>query len=419
MSNSSSQSSWSRDGQVLPNLEPHTRAKHQILEEYVENLVWTLYGKARRGLDTFTFIDGFCGGGMYRDPETGQLCEGSPIRLIKAVERGCQKSQRQYPIDVKYIFIDSKEKHLECLKNFSIPQSGIDDEFVKNNCQFLQGEFEDLINSILIQVQARKGHSLFFLDPFGWSDVSMASIRKINLLSKSEIIYTYMIDFIARFIEELKSKSSYDSFYKVLEADGYYEEASSSKVGETGHQCYLRNESMRLFRDRGKAKYVFTFSMIPRGLTTRVMYYLIHMSNNLRALEVIKESFWKENTLDYQYYFEMYGFGFRTSDFYQENQFELQFDISKTSEEFCIEKLDDDLERIVWEFADGLSFRELCSLTMEKNPANTNHYIKYLNIKRQENDFEIIRNGKSTRSREIERSDIIRLRKNKQLFLFP
>jgi three-Cys-motif partner protein len=354
---------------------------------------------------------------MYRNPQTGQLWEGSPIRLIKAVERGYQKSQRHYPLDVQYIFIDSKKKHLECLKDFSIPQAGIDAEFVKDHCQFFQGEFEDLVNSILLKVQARKGHSLFFLDPFGWSDVSMSSLRKINSLSKSEIIYTYMIDFIARFIEDLKIESSYKSFHDVLEADGYYQEASSSRIGEIGHQCYLRNESMRLFRDKGQAKYVFTFSMIPRGLTTRVMYYLIHMSNNLRALEVIKESFWKENTLDYQYYFELYGFGFKTSDFYQANQIELEFNISKTNEDFCIEKLDNDLEKIVRECVDGISFRDLCSLTMEQNPANTNHYSKYLNLKRQENDFEIIRNGRRTKSRNIERGDIIRLRRDKQLFL--
>lgn len=416
MSHSSSKSSWSRDGQSLPDLEPHTKAKHQILEEYVENLVWTLYGKARRGLGVFTFIDGFCGGGMYHDSHTGQLWEGSPIRLIKAVERGYKKSQRQYPLDVNYIFIDSKRNHLECLKSFAIPQAGIDPEFVEKHCQFLQGNFEDLIDPILNTVKERKGHSLFFLDPFGWSDVSMSSIRVINSLPKSEIIYTYMIDFVARFIEDLRSESGFKSFFDILEADGYYQEASSSKINEVGHQCYLRNESMRLFRDKGKAKYVFTFSMIPRDLTVRVMYYLIHMSNNLRALEVIKESFWKENTLDYQYYFELYGFGFRTSDFYQSNQSILEFDISKTNEDFCIERLDLDLEKVIRKSADGISFQDLCSMTMEKNPADIERYNRYLNLKRSEDDFEVIRDGKPTRSKQIRRHDVIRLKRARQLF---
>lgn len=55
----SSQSAWSSDGASLPEIKPHTKAKHKILEEYVENLIATLYGKGRYGEQKFTFIDGF------------------------------------------------------------------------------------------------------------------------------------------------------------------------------------------------------------------------------------------------------------------------------------------------------------------------------------------------------------------------
>jgi hypothetical protein len=50
---------WSADGSSIPTIDPHTKAKHLIIEKYVEDLIFTLYGKARRGVDTFTFIDGF------------------------------------------------------------------------------------------------------------------------------------------------------------------------------------------------------------------------------------------------------------------------------------------------------------------------------------------------------------------------
>jgi len=57
---------WSADGMYVPNLEPHTAAKHLIIDKYIENLVITLYGKARYGETKFTFIDGFSGGGIYK-----------------------------------------------------------------------------------------------------------------------------------------------------------------------------------------------------------------------------------------------------------------------------------------------------------------------------------------------------------------
>ncbi|NEP10706.1 MAG: hypothetical protein F6K14_10915 [Symploca sp. SIO2C1] len=63
---SKAQAKWSADGSYVPPIDVHTEAKHQIIEEYIENLIITLVGKARYGERTFTFIDGFCGGGIYK-----------------------------------------------------------------------------------------------------------------------------------------------------------------------------------------------------------------------------------------------------------------------------------------------------------------------------------------------------------------
>ncbi|MFM6847266.1 MAG: three-Cys-motif partner protein TcmP, partial [Dolichospermum sp.] len=138
---------------------------------------------------------------------------GSPIRLIKAVREGYLKSGRTYPLSVKFIFIDKKKEHLECLKNVAMSQAGLEQlsdeqqhtfksEFGERieSCEFMTDEFENKVDYCIFQVNIRKGHSLFILDPFGWSDVSMESFRKINSLNKSEIIYTFMINWITRFI---------------------------------------------------------------------------------------------------------------------------------------------------------------------------------------------------------------------------
>lgn len=411
-----SRAKWSADGAILPTVDPHTKAKHKILEEYIENLVITLYGKGRYGVTTFTFIDAFCGGGMYKDPDTQKEWEGSPLRIIRAVQRGYEKSRRQYPMNVKYIFMDSDEEHLACLKNYSLPKAGLEELAASENCVLEYGSFEDLIDWLILTVDSRKGHSLFLLDPFGWTQVSMASIRKINSLTGSEIIYTYMIDYIARFIE-LRNDSQFTNFQNILEADGYYLEADPSELESFGEQCYLRDQSMQLFRERGNARYVFTFSLIPRG--KRVLYYLMHMSSNLTALEVVKESFWKENTLEYEYCFEVYGYGFRSADYYQEGQLELQFDITKESNEFCIDKLDRDVGKLIEANKDGVRFRDISNQTVEKNPASRKHYNQYLNRRRNNKEIEVIRKGEILTERRIifQRNDIIRPTQYKQLFL--
>jgi len=428
---SGTQATWSADGSHIPFIDPHTKAKHQILETYLENLIYTLYGKARRGVTTFTFVDGFCGGGMYYDQDNKTEWQGSPIRFIEAIRAGYKKSKRHYDLNVKFIFIDNNPDHLACLKNYSMLKAGLGElvngqphEFksevgkLVEECEFLCGEFENLVNEIILKIDIRKGHSFFFLDPFGWTDVSMQSIRKINCLRGSEILYTYMINSIKRFVLDRDEKDK-DTFNRMLEAEEYYKLDNLNNFERTGGQCYLRNESMRLFRDKGKAKYVFTFSMIPRG-DVSVLYYLMHLSQKLTALEVIKESFWQENNLDYQYYFELYGHGFKTADFYEENQLELKFDITKNSEDFCLQKLDTSLGNIIRNNQDGIMFSELCHQTMECNPASKEHYTRYINLLRNEKEVEILRNGEIVKGRKVDlyKKDIIKLTRYKQLSFF-
>ncbi|KKJ00890.1 three-Cys-motif partner protein TcmP [Prochlorothrix hollandica] len=410
--------SWSSDGSTIPDVEAHTKAKHKILETYVEELIVTLYGKGRYGSTKFTFVDGFCGGGIYRDPEDGQIWAGSPVRIFQAVNRGVVKSQRKYDIDVQYIFIDSKQEHIDCLKKYTLPYFGLEKEAEGHNVKFMCDDFESVVNQCCLSVDIHKGHSFFFLDPFGWTDVSMASIRKIRRLKKSEILFTYMIDYIERFIEQRFNQLK-SNFTNILEADGFYTEAKPSRINEIGEQCYLRNESMRLFREKGEYPYVFTFSLIPRN-NSRVLYYLIHMSQELTALEVMKASFWGENTLDYQYYFEIYGYGFKTSDYYQANQGELKFDINPGADQFCINRLDASVMKIIHNCkSNELTFRELCEITIQENPATRQHYEELITLKRSEQDITVLRDGRKTTAKNLQWDDVIKVSDSKQLFLFP
>ncbi|MFM8009022.1 MAG: three-Cys-motif partner protein TcmP, partial [Dolichospermum sp.] len=114
---SNSDTKWSADGKEIPFVEQHTKTKHLLTEQYVTDLVYTLYGSGQYGVTNFTIIDGFCGGGIYNDKDSHNIWFGSPIRLIKAVQEGYLKSKRTYPLNVKFIFIDKKKDHLKCLKN--------------------------------------------------------------------------------------------------------------------------------------------------------------------------------------------------------------------------------------------------------------------------------------------------------------
>jgi three-Cys-motif partner protein len=433
---SNSDTKWSADGTNIPNIEPHTKTKHLLIEQYVTDLIYTLYGTVfPRGTDTFTFVDGFSGGGTYNDRESQNTWSGSPIRLINAVRKGYLKSQRTYPLNVKFIFIDKKKEHLECLKNVAMPQAGLGQlsdekphtfttEFPKGigtrieQCEFIRDEFENKVDYCLEQAKQRKGHSLFFLDPYGWCDVSMESLRKINSIkNKSEIIYTFMIDFIKRFIYDPKWTGR-TTFEQILETDGYFDINHFQTLDTFGEQAEFRNELMRLFRDRGNAKKIITFAMMPKN-DHRVLYYLVHICSHLRALEVMKDGSWNFSNLDYQYHYDIYGFGFRSALFYKENQLKLELDINQDSEKVCLNKLSKNIDYLINQNPEGILFKTLCEKTMELNPATRKHYCGYLKFLQDAKEIEIVRKRKIikiTEKTELQNSDIIKQLRHQTLF---
>ena len=177
-----SQASWSADGSDIPEVDPHTKAKHQIIEVYITNLVITL-AKGTQQQGTLTLIDGFCGGGIYNDLDSKTKWYGSPIRLINAVMEGLKfvrdkMSKPNYALDYQFIFIDNKQDHLSCLKNYALPQAGWEELAASEKCVFMPGEFENLSTLCLFKLYQRKGHSFWLLDPFGWTHVSIVKTKR-------------------------------------------------------------------------------------------------------------------------------------------------------------------------------------------------------------------------------------------------
>ena len=68
-------------------LDDHSLTKHAVLVEYLKRYFEQRTLNAR-GRDRFriTLVDGFCGGGEYVLKSSGKLVDGSPLRILTAVE---------------------------------------------------------------------------------------------------------------------------------------------------------------------------------------------------------------------------------------------------------------------------------------------------------------------------------------------
>ncbi|ACK70616.1 conserved hypothetical protein [Gloeothece citriformis PCC 7424] len=418
---SNNKTSWNSNGNNLPEIPPHTKAKHQILKEYLKRYIITLCGNNRGKRKTLTFIDGFCGGGAYRDPDTNfQLWEGSPLIMIKSVYEALEiikteKSKPDYEINAQFIFIDSNPDHINCLKQ-QLENFGFS-SYVNNpeKCILEVGEFETCIHKHIERLKKRKGSSFFFLDPFGFSDVSMHTIREIIGLGKSEILYTYMIEDVIRHLKTRKTTSK-NAYYTILESDNYYDEKSLNFLRKRDKQKYIKDETYRLFRERGQVPCVYSFALLPNK--TQPKYYLMHLASRPPAQREIKYTLWDHNTLNlvYQFDYGIYGLGFRTPDYYEKNLSVI--DIEKENKSQCIKNLHEELMPIIYNNPEGIILKDLHNSTMQKNPATFDDYIQVINEQVSEGDLQVLRKGKLTKAKKLEPGDIIVKNKCKQLILF-
>jgi three-Cys-motif partner protein len=406
---SENQCYWSADGSHLPDVHPHTKIKHRVLESYVQRWVETLTGHTAHGARVMTLIDGFCGGGMYRDKN--HLWEGSSIRMIQKLEEGfgnVKQRKPYYELDYEFIFIDSDRDHTQCLE-LQLKNAGYEHYLRDGKCKVITGKFEKKLQYCLERVRARKGYSFFFLDPFGL-DVTPAIVREILSLGRSEVLFNHMLSGLVRLLKHRDGK--YKEFFEEFEADNYYHEQDINNLDFRVKQAYLRDQALKLFRSEGTAKFAHTFALMSNPRT--VLYYLIHLASSPTALSVMRDTTWLQNNLDYQFHYGVYGIGYRTLDDVDANL--MIYDIEERNIEFCVNRLSDQLMNFLCEKGES-PFSQLYFSTIQENPATRSLYIKAINQLQNLGEIIVDREGKTTFSRLIQNKDIIKRAKYKQLFL--
>ena len=275
-------------------IDPHTRAKHQILELYLQAWV-PIFGQT--DFREVAYIDGFAGPGRYSKGE-----DGSPIIALNiAVE---QRS-RIRP-DMTFLFVESRRDRADMLRtilhdmsvpsNFTVTVAG--DEAPTSG-------FEAVVKGF-IDERTKDGRNLpptfAFIDPFGWR-VPFDLVRRILSFPRCEVLVTFMYEEINRFIGLPEQRGNFNSFFGT---ESWRRIAIVSEPRERKKQ--IHDLYMRQLKDSAGAKYVRSFEM--RNDRDVTDYYLFYATNNLLGLKKMKEAMWKVDRSG----------GFRFSDATDPNQ---------------------------------------------------------------------------------------------------
>ncbi len=200
-------------GQAPPPLEAHSAAKHAVFRSYIERYIEVLTSNPRREALGLTLIDGFAGGGEYTFKDA--MVPGSPMILLQEVAcaRARLSIQRRKPfhLNAEFIFVERSTANKEFLE-YTIRRSEYK-SLLGDSVHLLNTEFEQALPQILARIRARtRAHrSIFFLDQYGYSQVSLETIRTIlTSLNSPEIVLTFNVDWLISFL------SADDEFLKAV-----------------------------------------------------------------------------------------------------------------------------------------------------------------------------------------------------------
>src|ERR1700730_3524009 len=225
-------------------LEPHTRAKHEILGRYLQAWMPIL---TQGGFPNILYIDGFAGPGRYAGGE-----DGSPIIAVKSALEHATRIKG----NMLFLFIEEKLDRAdvlrECLDSLVIPSN-----FrikVAAGQQF--AEAFDELKRFYADRNRPLPPTFAFIDPFGWTGAPFSVVRFILGQASCEVFVTFMYEEINRFLSHKDQPANFDEFFAASTWRDGLLLAKPSDRNRFLHDLYLHQ-----LNEAAGAKYARSFQM--------------------------------------------------------------------------------------------------------------------------------------------------------------
>jgi len=251
-------------------LEPHTRAKHEILRRYLH--AWAaILGSGR--FPMILYVDGFAGPGRY---STGE--DGSPVIALNAALAHANRLTSE----VRFQFMERNPERAEMLRQV-VSGMQLPDNF---GVRVTSGSFESDMNEILAWCRGR-GQALpptfAFIDPFGWTGIPFDLIRKILANRSCEVLVNFMYEEINRFLGHPDQERNLDQLFGTPDWRELVLLKGKAERRLAIHSLYQKQLG-------SAARYVRSFEM--RNDKDVTDYFLFFATNNVTGLRKMKEAMW-------------------------------------------------------------------------------------------------------------------------------
>lgn len=259
--------------EVIWELEPHTRAKHEILKYYLGAWFPILASVHSRVL----YVDGFAGPGEYMGGE-----DGSPVIALNVAKN--HELQSRFKNELVFLFIEMdgrRADHLEKrINTMTLP--------LNFKVSVERASFESSINSRLANITEREqklAPSFFFIDPFGPAGFPISLLKRISEQPRSEVLINFNYQSLNRWC--LQDESKFPMVDSLFGNTNWREALSISEPNKK--EDYLRKAYQDALEKLGWR--VRPFCMTNRHNQTQ--YYLFFATKNPLGMLAMKRAMWK------------------------------------------------------------------------------------------------------------------------------
>lgn len=257
-------------------VEPQTEAKHEILRRYLGG--W--FGKMGHSLSRAVFFDAFAGPGEYAD--------GSPGSPLIALDVLRHHRVVNTPCEFVLLFNEKDAARFEHLRN-RLELEAATNPLPSNVKVILENsDFSTLSNNLstsLANAKQRLAPTFAFLDPFGYTGLTMAALQSLFSWDKMDLLIYLDTNSLNRFATSGQVDAQFSDLF------GSTEFRNAPPRGDSRRLPFLVDLYARQLKEQCNFRYTQTFQMRnSRGLPS---YCLVYATGHPAGLELIKDAMWK------------------------------------------------------------------------------------------------------------------------------
>jgi len=282
-----------------PKIGYHSVVKHKILRDYIKAYISTLTHNVRIDQFKIAVVDGFAGGGTYSADWNTDIIYGSPISILEASAEAFTEAQairtKSFTLDAKFYFVEKDPEGFELLKQ-TLTEKGYEERINNDKDIYLvKADFKDKVVEIVADIKKRSpsARSIFLLDQYGYSDVPSKLIQYIfTELPGAEILLTFNVDSLLNYLNESNLRAfSKKTGFKIdsLLDSGLQNKDQRPEEWRLAAQAILHKDLVDGCFPDEKGHHT-TFYI--RATGGHGDYWLVHLSRNLTARNVMVDIHW-------------------------------------------------------------------------------------------------------------------------------